>query len=198
MTNGTWYRDLYVNDKHAFTTTLKEYQRSWGKGDLETDGQLPPLLANLNAAGVADSVAVTVGSRIPRGITYQVIWSDATHNPEEVDQQVPLLLNTARMSYCSTLAFHDLNPLVAFTKSEEVQPMPPPENDEMVDKKCDIGSPLAARCPYKRAKLVKRVEELIRLHGCVPIERAAAGLIYSVTVRCGSETEIRSAKASAA
>ena len=26
MTNGTWYRDLYVNDKHAFTTTLKEYQ----------------------------------------------------------------------------------------------------------------------------------------------------------------------------
>ena len=57
-------------------------------------GQMGTLVSNLRAARVDGLVSVITGSSVPRGIAFEVVWSDSTHNLKEIGATVPVHLAT--------------------------------------------------------------------------------------------------------
>ncbi|KAL1515942.1 hypothetical protein AB1Y20_002556 [Prymnesium parvum] len=180
--NSTTLSDLVVDDEVVFTRTMKDYAKTWGKGNRDEDGQLPPLMSNLHAAGINNYVSVTIGSRIPTGIAYGVIWTDATHNYGEIKKNVPALIETARLSSCATLAFHDVNPHPGAKSPQQLMaPTMMGEGSWLSNTKLLAEDENSERL---HGRYAAAIEKLIQEHDCRVLNRVGAGVIYSVTVEC--------------
>ena len=157
---------MHIDGQVRGTLPLSVYDhdvRPYNEGAM---GQMGTLVSNLRAANVDRLVSVVTGSSLPRGIPYEVVWSDSTHNLKEISATVPTHLTTANLSraQCLTFAWHDINP----TSEPAIVPI-------------DGAGAVGAIAGEKRVA----IERLIEAAGCTARRRAAAGLIYSVMVVCG-------------
>jgi hypothetical protein len=150
-----------VMSESNYDTTVKPFVDVPG-------GQMATLVSNLVAAGVDKDVIVAYSPGIPRGIPFGVIWSDATHTPEEISANVPPMLDVLNLlppGDCLTLAFHDI--------MKNPDPLP-----KTVGKHGDRGGPQSQ---------INKVLDSARSgdRSCKVVgERMAAGAIYAVTLRC--------------
>lgn len=160
---------MHIDGKLLATLPLDAYKHNVAPFNSGPNGQMGTLVSNLKAAGVAPIVDVLTASHIPRGIPFEVVWSDATHNAKEIKANVPSLLQPAlqQAQKCSTLAFHDINP--SWDASHEIAAV----------------NETAALLGERRAAIE---EQLVRA-GCRAVRRVAAGLIYAVTVRCAGQSK---------
>ena len=166
---------MHIDRQQVGTIPLHAYHDNVAPYNAGPNGQMGTLVSNLHAAGVSHMVDVLTASHVPRGVPFEVVWSDSTHNVKEIHANVPSLLRPARLlraQTCSTLAFHDINP------------------DWHASHQIVAVNQTSALMGERRAA----IEEQLRRAGCVVRRRVAAGLIYAVTVRCAGAAATRTWK----
>ena len=154
---------MNIDGKVMGTMPLATYMGNVAPYSSGPNGQMGTLVSNLKTARVDRLVDVITASRIPRGIAFEVVWSDSTHNVREIEANVPALLEPAvkQPKRCVTLALHDIN-------------------NEWARGQIVAVNATAARQGERR----RAVERVVRRSGCEIVRRAAAGLIYAVTLYC--------------
>jgi len=159
---------MHIDGKQLGTLPLDAYKGNVAPFNSGPNGQMGTLVSNLQAAGVSHMVDVLTASHIPRGIPFEVVWSDSAHNVREIEANLPSLLHPAlqRAQKCSTLAFHDINP--NWDASHEIM--------AVNETSASIGERRVA------------IEKQLMRAGCRAVRRVAAGLIYAVTVSCAGES----------
>jgi hypothetical protein len=108
VTNKEMVR-FWVNGKEAGEMDEKTYLAKVGRY-VDHGGQLDWLRHNLAQSGLLASVHIVAGS-VPPPIPYEVIWSDASHNPTELEENWPGWHSLAVLAEAEhgsvAFAFHD-------------------------------------------------------------------------------------------